>query len=140
MFFTFKFNLYWLCSLHLSLIYSGYASEKPYILWRILITLTKFPTRFLKHCFLIYGSSLVPIYVTSVDSNLWNLCKLITFASVKLYCLITLISLIILISHIAQLVLIHKFYYFRQGPHIFFKYAWHNHLRCPMMGEVSLET
>ena len=43
-------------------------------------------------------------------------------------------------SHIAQLLLIRKFYCFRPGPHISFKYARHNHLRCPMMGEVSLET
>ena len=48
------------------------------------------------------------------------------------------ISLITLISHIAQL-LIRKFYCFRPGPHISFKYWRHNHLRCPMMGEVSLE-
>ena len=33
-----------------------------------------------------------------------------------------------------------SFYCFRPGQHIFFKYAWHNHLRCPMVGEVSLET
>ena len=64
----------------------------------------------------------------------------ITFASVKVYCLISLICPIILISHIAQLLLIRKFYCFRKGPHISFKYARHNHLRCPMMGEVSLET
>ena len=57
----------------------------------------------------------------------------------KVYCLITLICLIILISHIAQ-VLISKFYCFRPGPHISFKYVQHNHLRCLMMGEVSLET
>ena len=59
---------------------------------------------------------------------------------VKVYCLITLICPIILISHIAQLLLICKFYCFRKVPHISFKYARHNHLRCPMMGEVSLET
>ena len=29
---------------------------------------------------------------------------------------------------------------FYQNLHIFFKYARHNHLRCPVMGEVSLET
>ena len=40
----------------------------------------------------------------------------------------------------AQLLLIRKFYCFRKGPHISFKYAQYNHLRCPMMGEVSLET
>ena len=33
-----------------------------------------------------------------------------------------------------------KFCCFCPGPHIFFKYARHNHLRCPMMVEVSLET
>ena len=55
------------------------------------------------------------------------------FASVKIYRLITLIS------RISQLLLIRKFYCFRLGPHIFFKYAFHNHLRCPMMGEMSLE-
>ena len=32
-----------------------------------------------------------------------------------------------------------KFYCFRQGPHISFKYAWHNHLRCLVVGVVSLE-
>ena len=56
----------------------------------------------------------------------------------KIYCLITLICTIILISHIVQLLLIRKFYCFRKGRHIYFKYARHNHLRCPMMGEVSL--
>ena len=74
-------------------------------------------------------------YVTSVDSNYWNLSKFITFASVKLHCLIALIS------HVVQLFLIHNFYYFRPGLHISFKYGRHNHLRCTMMiGEVSLET
>ena len=53
------------------------------------------------------------------------------------YCLI---CLIILISYIAQLLLIRKFYCVRPGPHISFKYVGHNHLRCPMMGEVSHET
>ena len=43
-------------------------------------------------------------------------------------------------SNIAQLLLIRKFYCFRKGPHISFKYAQHNYLRCPMMGDVSLET
>ena len=47
---------------------------------------------------------------------------------VKVYCLITLICLIILISHIAQLFFIHKFC-FHPGRHISFKYARHNHLR-----------
>ena len=47
---------------------------------------------------------------------------------------------IILISHIAQLLLIRKFYGFRPGRHISFKYERHNHLHCPMMGEASLET
>ena len=28
---------------------------------------------------------------------------------------------------------------FRSGPNIFFKYAWHNHLRFPMIRKVSLE-
>ena len=45
-----------------------------------------------------------------------------------------------LISHIAQLHLIRKFYCFRKGLHISFKYARQSHLRCRMMGEVSLET
>ena len=48
------------------------------------------------------------IYVTSIDSNKWHLCKPITFASIKVYCLITLICLIILISHIVQLLLIYS--------------------------------
>ena len=51
-----------------------------------------------------------------------------------------LIYPIILISPIAQLLLIRYFCCFRKGPHISFKYAGHNHLRCRMMGEVSLET
>ena len=63
-----------------------------------------------------------------------------TFVSVKVYSLITLICPNILISHIAQLLLIHKFYCFPEGPHIFFKYVRQNHLHCPMMREVSLET
>ena len=79
---------------------------KPDIFSRILITLTNFPTCFLKYGFLIYGSSYLFIYFTSVDSNQWNLGKLITFASVKLYCLIMLICPMTLISHIAQLLLI----------------------------------
>ena len=58
----------------------------------------------------------------------------------KVYCLITLICSIILISHIVQLFLIRKFYCFRKGAHISFKYTQHNHLRCPMMGGVSLKT
>ena len=39
-----------------------------------------------------------------------------------------------------QLLLISKFYCFCPGPHISFKHAQHNHLCCPMIGEVSLET
>ena len=83
------------------------------------------------------------IAIYADDTTLYSKCHLrkpITFASVKVYCLITLIYPIILISHIAQLLLISKFYCFRKGPHISFKYAQHNHSRCPMMGEVSLET
>ena len=52
----------------------------------------------------------------------------------------TFISLIILISHIPQLLLTRKFYCFRPDPNISFKYARQNHLRCPIIGEVSLET
>ena len=66
--------------------------------------------------------------------------KHITFASVKVCCIITLTCRNILISHIAQLLLISKFYYLRKGQHISFKYVRHDHLRCPMMGEVPLET
>ena len=44
-----------------------------------------------------------------------------------------------LIIHIAELLLTRKFFCFRKGPHISFKYAQHSHLRCPMMGEVPLE-
>ena len=55
----------------------------------------------------------------------------------NVYCLI---CLIILISYVAQLLLIRKLYCVRPGPHISFKYVRHNHLRFPMMGEVSLET
>ena len=54
--------------------------------------------------------------------------------------LITLTCPFILTSHIAQLLLIRKFHCFRKVQHISFKYARHNHLRDPMMGEVSLET
>ena len=43
-------------------------------------------------------------------------------------------------SHIAQLFPARKFYCFRPGPHMPVKYARHNHLRCRMKGEVSLET
>ena len=42
--------------------------------------------------------------------------------------------------HIAQLFLtqVRKFYCFRPGPYIFYKYAWHNHLSCPIMaGSIS---
>ena len=65
-----------------------------------------------------------------------HFCVIITFASTKLYYLITLICLIILISHIAQLLLIRKFYCVCPGLHVSFKYVQPNHLRCPMMGEV----
>ena len=78
----------------------------------------KFPTCFLKYIFLIYSSSWLLIYVTSVNFNWWHLPKPITFASVKVYCLINLICLIILISHTAQLLLIRMFYFFRPGRHI----------------------
>ena len=61
-------------------------------------------------------------------------------ASIKFYCLITVICPYILISQIVQLLLIRKFYCFCKGLHISFKYARHNHLHCPMMREVSLET
>ena len=57
-----------------------------------------------------------------------------TFVFVKLYCLSTLIS------DIARFLLICKLYCFRRRSHVSFKYAQHNHLHCPMMGEVSLET
>ena len=49
--------------------------------------INKFPAFFLKYGFLTYGSSKLLIYVTSINQR--NLCKLIIFASVKLYCLIT---------------------------------------------------
>ena len=78
--------------------------------------------------------------ITIDVSQTHHLRKPNTFAFVKVYCLITLICPIMLISHIVQLLLIRKFCCFRKGPHISFKYARHNHLRCPMMGEVSLET
>ena len=60
--------------------------------------------------------------------------------AVKVYCVIILICLIILIIHIAQILHIPKFYCFRPGPRISFNYVRHNHLRYPMMGEVSHET
>ena len=78
--------------------------------------------------------------VTSVDSNKWHLGKPITFASVKCYCLITLICPITLISHIPELLLIGRFYRFRKGANISLQYARYNHSRCPMMRQVSLET
>ena len=59
--------------------------------------------------------------------------KPITFVSVKFYCQITLICQIILNSHIAQLLLIHKFYCLRPGPHIC------DIMRDIITGEVSLE-
>ena len=62
---------------------------------------------------------------------------IITYSNI--YCIITLICLIILISHIVKLLRIRKFYCFHPDAHISFKYARHNHLRCPMMGEVSWE-
>ena len=31
-----------------------------------------------------------------------------------------------------------KFFCLSPGPHIFRKYAQHKHLRCPIMGKVSL--
>ena len=40
----------------------------------------------------------------------------------------------------AQLLLIRKFYCVRPDPNISLKYARHNHLRCPIMGELSFET
>ena len=51
---------------------------------------------------------------------------------------LTVVCPIILISHIVQLFLIRKCYCFHNGRHIYFKYAQHNHLHCPMMGEVFL--
>ena len=33
-----------------------------------------------------------------------------------------------------------KLYCFRPGPHVYYKYPRHKHLRCPMMEEASLET
>ena len=51
---------------------------------------------------------------------------------------LTVVCPIILISHIVKLFLTRKFYCFRNGQHIYFKYARHNHLHCPMMGEVFL--
>ena len=50
--------------------------------------------------------------------------------------LITFTSLIILISHISQLLRTRKFYCFCPSPHICFRYAWNNYLPCPMIGEV----
>ena len=61
------------------------------------------------------------------------------YTSINFYRLDTLICLIILISHIAQLLLIRKCYCFCPGPHISFKYVPHNHLQCPMTGEISLK-
>ena len=58
----------------------------------------------------------------------------------KVYSLITLVFPTMLISHIAELVRIRKFYCFRKGRHVFFKYARHSRLRSPMTGEGSLET
>ena len=59
------------------------------ICWGILITLKKSNT--CKYVFLTYGSSQLLFYFTPVDSDWWNLRKLVTFASVKRNNLISLI-------------------------------------------------
>ena len=92
----------------------------------------KNPICFLKYDFLIYSSSLLLIYFTSVDSNWWNNTNSWFFAPIKFQCLITLIS------HIVQLFLtqVCKFCCFHAGLYILFIYAQHNLWRCPMMGDV----
>ena len=67
-------------------------------------------------------------HITCVNSNLWHLrilpilrhllITLTYFASAKRYCVITLIFLINVISHMAQLHLILKFCFFRPGKTI----------------------
>ena len=54
------------------------------------------------------------LYTLILTNNVNDLRKPIAFASVKVHCLITLICPIILVSHIAQLLLFRKFYYFRK--------------------------
>ena len=69
------------------------------------------------------------------NSFILILYNIIIFTYSNIHCLITLICLIIIISHTVKLLLICKFYCFCPGAHISFKYARYNHLRCPMMGE-----
>ena len=76
----------------------------------------------------------LPILRQFLVIYLCHIRSFITLASVKLYCLIALIG------HIAQLLLIRKFYCFCPGPYISFKYVRHDHFHCPLMGEVSPET
>ena len=49
-------------------------------------------------------------------------------------------QLFIILQSLTREICYLKFYCFRKDAHISFKYARHNHWRCPMMGEVSLET
>ena len=69
--------------------------------------------------------------------KIFKVClAILPFSSQNLY------NRISLISRITQLFLIQvrKFYCFRLGPDIFYKYARHKYLHCLMMGEVTLET
>ena len=61
------------------------------------------------------------------------------FASIKLYYLVTLICPILLISHIAQLLLIGEFYCFHEGPHISFKYERQSFTSPDDGGSMSLK-
>ena len=89
----------------------------------------------IKRCWSIhvFRNSLILILYNSIIFTYSN----IIFTYSNIHCLITSICLITIISHIVKLLLIRKFYCFRPGAHISFKYARHNHLPCPVMGEVS---
>ena len=86
--------------------------------------------------------SLVIYHFTSIDSDKWNFCKVVTFTSLKLTCLIGLITCTMQLP-LSQ---VSKFYCFCVALHIniyiyiyiyMYIYIWHNYLQCPMMGEVS---
>ena len=102
------------------------------ILWNITWIHSLIRIEVIKRCCSIhvFRNSLILILYNIIIFTYSN----IIFTYSNIHCLITLICLIILISHIAKLLPIHKFYCFRPGANISFKYARHNHLRCLIMG------
>ena len=82
----------------------------------------------------VFRNSLILILYNSIIFTYSN----IIFTYSNIHCLITLICLIILISHIVKLLLIRKFYCFSPGAHISVKYVRHNPLHCAMMTEEFL--